>query len=203
METNENTNTQAVQKTEQTTQAVQEKVQQPAKAPEIDVNKLAEQFMAAITERTNRAERGVVKSMAEQNGLTEEEVTAVLAAVKSAKAKQLPPEVQAQIDAKNKAANDRLIAAQIRADGLEMGIVDPDVAALLIDKGNVKISDTGVVTGVKDALTALQKAKPYLFGVQPTGQQVSIGAKTASGTETYDGVTAAFYELNPKLKRKK
>lgn len=130
---------------------------------------LAEAFSKALNTRTDRAERSVARSFAEQYGMTETEVTALLEKAKADKASAIPPEVQKQIDAANKRANDMLIVAETRAISAELGLIDADVAYQLMDKANVKVDDAGKVTGVKEALEALKTAKPFLAAAQPTG----------------------------------
>lgn len=61
-------------------------------------------------------------------------------------------------------ANQKLIRAEVKAVATELGIVDADAALALIDRTGIGITDTGDVKGVKPALEALIKAKPYLVG---------------------------------------
>lgn len=159
----------------------------------VDPDQLAESLMNAIQTRTNRAETSVAKSFAEQYGMTEDEIKTILNAEKSKRAAQLPPEVQAQIDAANKL----VIGAEIKTLGASMGLLDADAAMQLMDMSGVKLAD-GKVTGAQEALDALKESKPYLFGssVQPKAwgqRQGGVPPKT-------DGVEAAFYAMNPELK---
>lgn len=129
---------------------------------------LAEAFAKALDTRTNRAERSVARSFAEQYGMTEAEVTALLEKAKADKAKAIPPEVQQQIDAAQEKANSLLIVAEAKTISAELGFIDADVAFQLMDKANVKVDEAGKVTGVKEALEALKTAKPFLCGQQQT-----------------------------------
>lgn len=130
---------------------------------------LAEAFAKALNTRTDRAERSVARSFAEQYGMQESEVTALLEKAKAEKAKAIPPDVQKQIDAANKRANDILIAAEAKALSKEMGFIDADVAFQLMDKTNVKVDEAGNATGIKESLEALKTAKPFLASQQPGG----------------------------------
>ena len=57
---------------------------------------IAEAFAKALNTRTDRAERSVARSFAEQYGMTEAEVTALLEKAKADKANAIPPDVQKQ-----------------------------------------------------------------------------------------------------------
>ena len=61
-------------------------------------------------------------------------------------------------------ANQRLIRSEVIAQATKMNIVDADAAFALMDKDSVTVDDaTDTVKGVKEALTALIKTKPYLI----------------------------------------
>lgn len=161
---------------------------------------IAAALIAALDARTQRAERGVAKSFAEQYGMTDAEIGAILEKAKAEKAKAIPADVQERIDAREKAINDRIIAAEIKAKGAAMGLVDADVALQLIDRKDIKIGENDAVTGVDEALEALQESKPYLFGAVAS-KDLSVGAKIEPGSAAkMDGVEAAFRAKNPGLK---
>lgn len=124
---------------------------------------IAEAFAKALNTRTDRAERSVARSFAEQYGMTEAEVTALLEKAKADKANAIPPDVQKQIDAANKRADDILIVAETKSISAELGFIDADVAFQLMDKTNVKV-EAGKATGIREALEALKEAKPFLTG---------------------------------------
>lgn len=65
-------------------------------------------------------------------------------------------------------ANQRLIRSEVIAQAAKLNIVDPDAAYALMNKEDVKVEDDDTVTGVKEALEALIKAKPYLVGSTDT-----------------------------------
>lgn len=73
---------------------------------------------------------------------------------------------QALTEATSKAQK-LLIKAEIKAQAAELGIVDAEAAEALADLSGVKVGDDGTVEGVKEALTALLEAKPYLKGAPP------------------------------------
>lgn len=142
--------------------AATQPVNTPAANPTMTPEALADAFAKALNTRTDRAERSVARSFAEQYGMTETEVTALLEKAKADKAKAIPPEVQQQIDAAQAKANNLLIVAETKTQCTELGIIDAEVAYALMDKANVKVDETGKVTGVKEALEALKTAKPFL-----------------------------------------
>ncbi len=129
----------------------------------IDVEALA----AMLEARQERAGRSALKSYAEQTGLSVEQVTAAVDDYKAKQASAIPPDVQARIDAQMKAANDRLLAAEVRTVGAELHIVDFDAALRLMDKSAVAIGEDSTVSGVREALDALTQSRPWLVTQQP------------------------------------
>lgn len=61
-----------------------------------------------------------------------------------------------------KAANERIIRAELKASALKAGMVDLD-GLKLADLSKVKLNDAGEVEGADELMTELKKAKPYLF----------------------------------------
>lgn len=158
---------------------------------------IAQAVLQAIETRNQRTERSIVKSMAEQHGLTENELTAILTRAKEDKAKQLTPDAQKQIDEANRRVEGILLTAEVKALGAAMGLVDADVALQLIDRSQVKV-EGDKVSGVQEALEKLKEGKPYLFGAaaQPApagawGQQQGKGP--GSETTARDELRAALF----------
>lgn len=134
-----------------------------APQPAADPAAIAQAVLQAIEARNQRTERSIVKSMAEQHGLTEDELTAILGKAREDKAKQIAPEAQKQIDEANRRVEGILLAAEVRSLGAAMGLVDADAALTLMDRAGVKIEGDNV-TGVQAALDKLREGKPWLFG---------------------------------------
>ncbi|MBQ9857609.1 MAG: hypothetical protein IJO77_01270, partial [Oscillospiraceae bacterium] len=109
----------------------------PPAAPNAEA--IAAALLTALESRTQRAERSVTKSFAEQYGLTEEEMNTILNKAKADKAAQIPAAQQAAINQQLQQINNRLISAEIKSQGIAMGLVDADAALLLIDKTNIKV----------------------------------------------------------------
>lgn len=172
----------------------------PAAAPKAE--DIAAALLTALETRQQRTERSVAKSFSEQYGLSETEISDILARAKAEKEAKIPEAAQAEITKQLERANGLLIAADVRAKGAALGLVDADTALLLLDKSKIKVDDKGVVTGTEDALKDLQASKAYLFAAQPTGQKGIVGGKIDNpnpGGEP-DGVTAAFLRRNPGMK---
>ena len=160
----------------------------------------ADALMKALEDRTQRAEKGVLKSMAEQYGMTEAEAAAVLDKHKAEKAKALPEDAQRQIDAAKAEVQRMKVETALAKEGAALGLVDPDAAMLLMPKDAVKINDKGEVTGLKEALEALQKSKPYLFGsTKPAAMAQKVGGVSPAGLSP---VEEAFYRKNPNIRPK-
>lgn len=99
-------------------------------------------------------------------------------------------DAQAKAQEAETRANERLVRAEVKALAVSMQIIDPDAAYLLIDKAGVKVTDAGEVEGVKDALEALIKAKPYLVGKGGGSGSVGSGSNPGPG-DPPDPVAAA------------
>ena len=164
----------------------------------VDPNQIAEAFMHELDKRTGKAEGAAIKHFAEKYSMTEDEVKQVLENEKTKRAKVLPPEAQAQIEA----AQNMMIAAQVQSMGAAMGLVDTDVAMQLMDKAQIKV-DGVTVTGVQEALNALKESKPYLFGqTQQTNGSAWGQPQGSTGNSQLSKVEEAFYKMNPELKTK-
>ena len=173
--------------TQQTQQ--QEPHQQPS------AEQIASSIIAAIETRSRRAETGVVKSYAEQYGMTEAEIAQILDGARKQKAAQPTPEQQATMDKRLAMANNRLISAEIKTVGGTIGLLDADAANTLMDKSKVIVKDDGTVEGVKEALETLKKEKPYLFNAVPqkTGmRQSGDEGKTTPHAEANAALRACF-----------
>jgi len=78
------------------------------------------------------------------------------------------------LEAAGKNAKQMLLRAEVRALGAELGVVDADVVWQLVDLSKAQIADDGKITGVKEAIEALLKDKPFLKG--STGAKPGVGA---------------------------
>lgn len=61
-------------------------------------------------------------------------------------------------------ANKRLVDAEIKVLAKDAGFADVTDAVALIDRTSIQVDDQGNVTGAKEAVEALAKAKPHLLG---------------------------------------
>ena len=171
----ENQNVQNVQTTQAAASAAnsQQTAGNTQGAVTVSAESIAAALIPALDARQERAERSVIKSFAEQNGVSVEEITQLVNAYKAKQATAIPADVQRQIDERMRTADNRLISAEVRAVGAELNIIDIDAAFALMDKTGVKVGDDGSVTGVKEALEALATARPWL---------VKQAASSPSGT---------------------
>ncbi len=165
----ENQNAQSVQTTQAAASAAnsQQTAGNTQGAVTVSAESIAAALIPALDARQERAERSVIKSFAEQNGVSVEEITNLVADYKAKQAGAIPPDVQQRIDERMRTADNRLISAEVRAVGTELNIIDIDAAFALMDKSGVKVGEDGSVTGVKEALEALTAAKPYLVKAAP------------------------------------
>lgn len=144
-----------------------------------DTNALVQTLINAVENRTQRAETSVIKSIANQYGMSEAEVSALLSNAREEKAKALPEDVQKRIDERTAKADAKLINAEIKALSESMGFVDVDVVMAMIDRKGIAVDDEGTVTGVQEALDALKAAKPVLIG---SAQQTAAWGQKQGGT---------------------
>ena len=98
-------------------------------------------------------ERAAKADELEQDKLTEQEKLEARAIA----AEQAAASAASQVSA-------ALIASEVKVKAVQMGVVDPDAAYLLLDKANVHYTEETGVVGVDDALTQLLDDKPYLRG---------------------------------------
>jgi hypothetical protein len=78
----------------------------------------------------------------------------------------------AVLDANVKLA-DALISGDVKVKAVQLGVVDPDAAYLLMDRTNVQYDIATGVTGVEEALTQLLEDKPYLKGTAPRSPNIN------------------------------
>lgn len=67
-----------------------------------------------------------------------------------------------------KAADDRVLRAELKAVALKHGVVDMD-ALKLLDLSKVKLLENGDLEGADELFEAAKKAKPYLFAAPTVG----------------------------------
>lgn len=105
----------------------------------------------------------------------------------TAKAKEL----EAQLSAANAELTETKILTAIEREAVRLGFADANDAAVMIDRKTITI-DGKNVTGVKEALESLSKAKPYLLKAQTTSSVGSpskpaqrIGATQSTQANSY------------------
>ncbi len=161
-----------------------------------DGAELKSTLLKAVEGRKRRAENSVLRSMAEQNGVPEAELARML---DNARAEELPPEAQKKLAAANETVVRRLLTAEVKSVGAEMGLLDTEVALQLIPGDALSVGEDGAVTGVREALEALKQRKGYLF--HPAGRGAWAQKVSSGGAPQLSGVEEAFYRKNPALRR--
>ena len=188
----ENQNAQSVQTTQAAASAANS--QQTAGNQQGAVTVSAEDIAAALDARHQRTERSVIRSFAERNGVSVEEITKLVSDYKAQQAAAIPADVQQRIDERLRTADNRLISAEVRAVGTEPHIIDIDAAFALMDKSGVKVGEDGSVTGVKEALEALTAAKPYLVKAAAASSGTGSTGNFPRGTGSENADFAARLE---------
>lgn len=114
--------------------------------------------------------------------------------------KQKGEEADQKVHAATKAANDRIIRAELKAVAIKAGMVDLD-GLKLADLSSVVLGDDGEVTGAEDLMTKLKEAKPYLFAEpakSTTNTEVKAPPKKEPGK--FNATKATSEELKAKAK---
>ncbi|NLI21760.1 MAG: hypothetical protein GX418_09460 [Clostridiales bacterium] len=177
---------------------------QPSETPPPTDGAFSETLLKAVEERVARAEKSVLRSMAEQNGLDEQALSALLAQARGRRAEAppdgaAPAQARQRLDEINARLTGRLLAAEVKSVGAEMGLLDPEAAMKLLDTARLLVDETGEVSGVPEALAALRESKAYLFA-KPQRAAWAQRIDAGGGAEV-SGVEEAFYRKNPGLRR--
>lgn len=101
-----------------------------------------------------------------------------------------------------KRANERLIKAEVKSIGAELGIVDMDIAYMLADKESFEVKDDGTVSGVAEALKKVVEAKPFLVApVKPGAGYIPGSSQKGNEQKPTDPYDAARARARKKLKK--
>lgn len=103
-------------------------------------------------------------------------------------------ELQKAHDTISRQSQERIISYEVRLQAAQMGIVDPDAAAKLLDWSEIEYDDNGTPKNVNDLLKALIKAKPYLAG--KAASATSGGATNPSRSQAAESgeITAQYVQ---------
>ncbi|EHH67008.1 phage scaffolding protein [Gluconobacter morbifer] len=89
-----------------------------------------------------------------------------------------------------------VIVAALKAEAVRFGAHNPDDVVRLIDLGGLGRDDTGVVTGLEEALEQARRERAYLFGnmVKPgsfSGNTMGVSAPRPGEIEPFDARSAS------------
>ncbi len=88
------------------------------------------------------------------------------------KFKELAEKKEGELTAAKSAFNKRLIDTHLKIEALAAGALDEDAVIALAGRTDIKVGENFEVTGVKEAVEALKKGKPHLFG-KPDDKKVA------------------------------
>lgn len=148
-----------------------------------------------LGERLSRAEKAAAKKAAEDYAKAQgyENAAAMEAALKAhkeaqekqktdlQKAQEAEAAAKAQVKAAEERAKAALIKAAFVAEAADKSLVSIEDAFVLADLSKVTVGDDSKVDGMKEAVEALLKAKPYLV------KQTGAGGSTAGNPGRTDG----------------
>lgn len=150
---------------------------------------------ASFDARIKREGRAQIEALAKEMGF--DDAAAMQAAAKAQReaGEKAKTELEKEREARERAeeekalaiekANNRLIDAEIKVLAAAAGFADITDAVALVDRTEISVDEEGKVTGVKEAVEALAKAKPHLLGKSPgTG---GIGGSSNPGDDKGGG----------------
>lgn len=106
-------------------------------------------------------------------------------------------DLQKERDDTIRQSQERIVNYEVRLQAARMGIVDPDVAAKLLDWSEIEYDDNGSPSNVDDLLKSLLKSKPYL-GASKT-VSTSGGATNPSRSATASASQPLSWERLSKM----
>lgn len=112
------------------------------------------------------------------------------------KFKELAEKKASDLQAATSKFTDRLIAQHLRNEALAAGSVDPDAVIALADRAGIKVDESFDVAGAKEAVEALKKSKPYLFG-SGEDKVPPPGAKPPAPRGGFNAATAGDANISP------
>ena len=138
-----------------------------------DAQRIADSLAAALDNRRQRAERSVINSFARQNNLSPEILEGFLQQRSERRGETIPDDVQAMIDRRFKQADERLINAEIKEIGAQLGLIDAQAALAMMDRSGVRVANDGSVTGVLPVPPAARAISPARIPTLPASLPVS------------------------------
>ena len=159
---------------------------------------LVQAALKAVQERAHRAQSGVLRAMAGLHGVDEAALEAALTRAMATQAAQAEAPTAEEHDAAGEAMRKRLLLAEAKTVGAELGLLDAQVALALIPPGAVSIAPDGEITGLREALEGLKQEKRYLFASPSRG---AWAQRVSGGVVAISGVEEAFYRKNPALRK--
>lgn len=69
----------------------------------------------------------------------------------------------------------------VTIEAAKLGVVDPNAAVKLLDQSGITVGDDGTISGVAEAVKALQQSSPYLFKTPAQGSVGSGNSNPAGG----------------------
>lgn len=119
------------------------------------------------------------------------------------KFKELAEKKEGEVTAIKAASTKRLVDLQLRIEAQATGALDEDAVIALANRADIKVGDDFEVTGVKEAVEALKKTKPHLFGKAakdipppkggvPSPRGGFITKQTGEATSAHEDLSAGF-----------
>jgi len=146
--------------------------------------------------RAIAAEKREAEKQAQLDKIATDKKTADEAALaEQGKFKELAATKDAEITNLKTAYQNSTITNAVLAAAHTAGAVDPDAVVAMFDKSKVTIAADGKLTGVKEAVDALLKEKPYLVAQTGSGYRMGAGGGNISNPSAaeVDGMTPEQY----------
>lgn len=160
----------------------------PVVTTPLDISKLGDEDLAKVLEdprlwklpriaELNERAKVAKKLEAEKNAAEEAKLK------EQGKLTELNERLTKERDEAINRANTTQIEMRIASEASKLGAIDTEAVLKLIDRGTIKLDDNGNITGLEEAVKALQTSKSYLFG-KPG--QAPLGNPTNPGADNSD-----------------
>ena len=163
----------------------------PTTIPQVSLDAALKEIesLKAALKRTN-AESAAHRTKANELDKLKADIEAAKLSETEKLQKQLT-DLQAKYDAESEAAFAQVVANEVYRAAIRHNIIDPDVAARLLNWDELDVDNAGKLTNVDKLLQDLVKDKPYLVAGKQQAPSASSGGATNPARSQTSGTGAA------------
>lgn len=158
-----------------------------------EVQALIDEAAVAASRKANKEAIAAKKRLAELEAAEQKRKDAELSEAERLTKER--DEAQALAAQAQQTAQAALLRAEVATQSIALNIVDSDTALAIMDRSDIKFNDDGTIDGVKQALDALTKAKPFLVESKQRNPHLdpNNGGRGGEPTLTPEQQTAQLY----------